>query len=180
MQSTGQARAPENRFELVNVPPGSYIAHAQYQNGGQQFVAAQPVDVTGSHVDGLVLTMLSGADVSGFVKVVDATAAVDVKNLSVMLRPVGFAGGGPPRAKVGEDSKFTLKSVPPIRYAVSVVGLPRTASSSRSIRRQTPTSGLEMTNGGALEVTVSATAGAVVPVVSTKDGKVAGGAIGWR
>ena len=179
MQSVGQARAPENRFELVNVPPGSYIAHAQYQNGGQQFVATQPVEVAGSHVDGLVLTLASGGDVSGLVKVLDSTAAVDVKNLSVMLRPVGFSGGAPPRGKVSEDLKFTLKSIPPIRYLVSVVGLPENCF-VKSIQyggQDVTDAGIEMTNGGALEVTLSATAGAVDAVVSTRDGKPAGGAM---
>jgi hypothetical protein len=33
-------------------------------------------------------------------------------------------GRRPSRGKVGEDLKAHFKSVPPIRYAVSVVGLP--------------------------------------------------------
>ena len=89
---TGAAIGPEGQFELRNVPPGQYTAIAQSRGGGQEFIATQPVDVVGNHVEGVVLTMAAGGEVQGSVKVVDATAPVELKNVSVMLRPVGFAG----------------------------------------------------------------------------------------
>jgi hypothetical protein len=100
-----------------------------------------------------------------------------LKNLSVMLRPVGFAGSAPPRGRVGEDLKFTLKSVPPLRYAVTVTGVPETCyvQSVRYGGSEVTDAGVEMTNGGALEVTVSAAAARVDAVVLDKDGKA-----GWH
>ena len=121
------ARRRRGEFELRNVPPGQYTAIAQSRGpGGQESIAMQPLDVVGNHVEGVVLTLAAGGEVQGSVKVVDATAPPELKNVDVMLRPVGFAGSAPPRGRVGEDLKFTLKSVPPVRYAVVVNGVPET------------------------------------------------------
>jgi hypothetical protein len=129
--------------------------------------------VAGNHVEGVVLTMAAGGEVQGSVKVTDATTPLELKNLSVMLRPVGFAGSAPPRGRVGEDLKFTLKSVPPVRYAVTVTGTPETCylQSVKYGGSEVTDAGVEMTNGGALEVTLSAAAARVDTVVLDKDGK---------
>jgi protocatechuate 3,4-dioxygenase beta subunit len=172
----GMANGPDGQFEIRNVAPGSYIATAQSRGRGQEAIAIQPVDVVGNHVDGIVLTMEAGKDVQGGVKVVDATTPPEFKNLSVMLRPVGFMGmGGPGRTRVGDDLKFTLKSVPAVRYAVSVTGLPDTCY-VKSIQyggRDVTEEGIEMTSGATLDVVVSAAAAQVDAVVMDKDGKAA-------
>jgi hypothetical protein len=175
-QLMGVANGPEGQFEIRNVTPGSYVATAQARGRGQDGIAIQPVDVVGNHVDGLVLTMVPGKDVEGGVKVTDSTAALDLKNLNVMLRPVGFIGmGAPARAKVGEDLKFSLKGVAAVRYAINVTGVPDTCY-VKSIQyggRDVTEEGIEMTNGSTLEVVLSATAAQVDAVVMDKDGKAA-------
>jgi protocatechuate 3,4-dioxygenase beta subunit len=170
---TGTVLGAEGKFELRNVPSGEYTAMAQSRTGGQEFVAMQPVDVLGNHVEGLVLTMAAGADVQGSVRVVDAATPPELKNVSVALRPVGFAGSTPPRVRVGDDLKFTLKSVPPLRYAVTVTGVPETCylQSVKYGGSEVTDTGVEMTNGGVLEVTVSGAAARVDAVVVDKDGK---------
>jgi uncharacterized surface anchored protein len=174
---TGTALGAEGEFEVRNVPPGQYTAIAQSRGSGQEFIAMQPVDVVGNHVDGLVLTMVGGGEVQGSVKVVDATTPPELKNLSVLLRPVGFSGSAPPRGRVGADLRFTLKSVPPVRYAVTVTGVPETCyvQSVKYGGSEVTDAGVEMTNGGVLEVTVSAAAARVDAVVLNKDGKA-----GWH
>jgi hypothetical protein len=140
-------------------------------------VAVSTVDVTGSHVDGLALALSSGGDVQGSLKVTDSDAPIDLKNLRIMLRPVGF-GGQAPRASVGEDLKFTLKNVPPVHYAVSVAGYPDTCY-VKSIQyggADVTEEGVQMTSGGTLDVVISASAGQMDLVVMTKDGKAANGA----
>jgi hypothetical protein len=179
IQSAGAARAPENRFEIRGVAPGSYIASARFANGGQQYVASQPVEIGGDHVDGLVLTMASGGDLQGSLKVEGAAAPVDLKNVTVSLRAVGFSALAPPRARVGADLKFTLKDVPPLRFTVNVGGAPDNCY-VKSIQyggRDVPDTGVEMTGSAALEITLSATAGQVDAVVVDKDGKPAAGAM---
>ncbi len=174
---TGTALGAEGQFELRSVPPGQYTAIAQSRGGGQEFLAMQPVDVVGNHVEGLVLTMATGGEVQGSVKVVDATTPPDLKSVSVVLRPVGFTGSAPPRGRVGDDLRFTLKSVPPVRYAVTVTGVPETCyvQSVKYGGGEVTGAGVEMTNGGVLEVTLSAAAARVDAVVVDKDGKA-----GWH
>ncbi len=159
------------------MPPGQYTAIAQSRGGGQEFIATLPVDVVGNHVEGILLAMSAGGEVQGSVKVVDSDAPVELKNLTVMLRPVGFAGSPPPRARVGEDLKFTLKSVPPLRYAASVAGVPETCyvQSVKYGGSEVTEAGVEMTSGGALEVTISAAAARIDTIVLDKDGKA-----GWH
>jgi hypothetical protein len=171
----GQARGPEGAFEIRNVPPGQYTAHAQTQVGAQQYVAIAPVDVIGSHADGVVLQMASGGDVQGSVKVEDGTAVLT--NLQVSLRPVGF-GGQAPRARVAEDLKFTLKSVPPVNYAVNVSGYPDTCY-VKSIQyggADVSPEGVAMTSGGVISVVLSAAAATVDVVVTAGESKAGAGA----
>jgi hypothetical protein len=175
---SGQARGADGEFEIRNVPPGQYVAHTQTQGGGQpQYAAVTLVDVIGSHADGVVLNMASGGDVQGIVKVVDTDAPVDVSKMQVSLRPVGF-GAQAPRARVGTDSTFTLKGVPPVRYAVSAGGFPDTCY-VKSIRyggADVGPDGVDMTSGGAMEIVLSGAAAAVDVVVTAGDNKAASGA----
>lgn len=177
------ARPPDGQFEIRNVPSGSYILHAQAQAGGQMFAASMPVQVTGSHVDGLKVMLASGGDVQGTVRLVDATTPVDLKNLSVTLRPVsnsGFGFGSPQRARVSEDLKFTIKGIAPMKFTVSVNGMPNNCCYVKSVTfggRVVPPEGLDMSGGGGLEVTISAAPGEIDAVVMDKDGKSVPGAV---
>ncbi|MEO8597588.1 MAG: carboxypeptidase regulatory-like domain-containing protein [Candidatus Solibacter sp.] len=178
--ANANASGTGGEFELRNVPPGQYTAIASLRApGGAEFVAMQPVDVVGNHVDGVVLTLASGGEVKGSVKVEDSSSPVELKNLSVTLRPVGFAIAAPLRAKVGDDLKFTLPSVPPVPYEVIVSGVPETCY-VKSIKyggSEIGEDGIAMTNGSTLEVTLSAAAARIDTVVLTKDGKAAGRAV---
>ena len=71
--------------------------------------------------------------------------------------------GGAPRAKVASDMTFTLKSVAPMHYNVYVNGVPDSCF-VKSIRyggQEVPEDGIDITAGGEMEVTLSATAGEV-------------------
>jgi protocatechuate 3,4-dioxygenase beta subunit len=174
--NAGPVRPPENRFELRGVPVGSYIVYAQ-TGGGQRAMAYQPIEVRGNHVDGLVLNLSTGGDVTATVKVVDATAPVDLPNVGVTLRPdAQFAG--PPRGKLTEGV-VTIKNVLPMHYSVSVNGLPDTCfvKSIRYAGQDLTDAGADITPGSAIEVTVSATAGTISGAVVDKDGKSVPGAI---
>jgi hypothetical protein len=172
--SMGPARPPDFRFEIVGVAPGSYFVFTQGGGGerGQQSIAFQPVEVQNRHVDGLVLAPAPGADVTGTVKMEDTNDPVDLSRVNVMLRPVNNAPvGGPPRGRVAEGA-FVLKGVAPLRYAVNVNGIPE-GTFVKSIRyggRDVPEDGVDFT-GGALEITLSATAGSVTAAALDKDGK---------
>jgi protocatechuate 3,4-dioxygenase beta subunit len=173
--NAGPVRPPENRFELRGVPAGSYIVYAQL--GGQRGLAFQPIEVRGNHVDNIVLNLATGGDVTATVKVVDATAPVDLPNIGVMLRPdAQFAG--PPRGKLA-DGVITIKNVLPMHYGVTVNGLPDTCyvKSVRYAGQEVTEAGADITPGSAIEVTLSATAGTISGAVVDKDGKSVAGAI---
>ena len=171
---SANAAGAGGEFELRNVPPGQYTLVAALRvPGGTDYIAMEPVDVLGNHVDGLVLTLAAGGEVQGTVKVEDSDSPVDLKNANVVLRPVGPAAGTVPRAKVGDGLKFTLRSVSPVRYTVTATGLCETCyvKSVKYGGAEIPEDGVAMTNGGAIEVIVSAAAGRIDAVVLTKDGK---------
>jgi hypothetical protein len=177
----GNARPPDGIFEIRGVPPGSYIIYAQ-TNGQGQLIATQPVDVTSGHVDGLNLTMGPGNDIQGTVKVVDATAPIDLSNVSIMLRPapgVQVMGGGIPRSKLGEGNRFTLKNVAPVRFGVTVQGVPENCYVQSLTFGGQPiglNDTVEMSGSGPIEVTVSAAAGSLDVAMVDKDGRPAQGA----
>ena len=178
--SSSPARGPEYRFELRGVTPGSYVVHAQTGSNNQPAIAFQDVRVSNSHVDNLVLTVEPGNDVQGTVKIEDATAPVDVPNLSVFLRTsMPLTMGGPPRGKAGSDLKFTLKSVAPLQYTVSVSGVPDNCfvKSIRYAGQEVPEDGIAINSAGEMTITLSATAGEVDGAVVDKAGKPVPGAI---
>jgi uncharacterized surface anchored protein len=182
-QLMSTARPPDGTFEIRNVPSGSYILHAQTQANGQMLAASMPVQVTGSHVDGLTMQLASGGDLQGTVKLVDADGLnIELKNLSVMLRPAGnegFGFGPPARGRVGDDMKFTIKGVPPMKFAVNVTGIPNTCylKSVTFGGRDILSDGLDMSAGGPVEVTLSAAPAQVDAVVMDKDNKPLAGAV---
>ena len=173
------ANGENGEFEIRNVPPGQYTASAQTRGRGADAMAVAPVDVMANHVDGLVLTLTPGRDIQGSIKVVDATPPPDLKNVSVMLRPVGVMGGMPGRSKVDDELKFTIKSVPAVKYAVNVIGVPDTAY-VKSIQyggRDVTEDGIEMSSGGTLDIVLSGAAAQIDAVVVDKDGKAAWNAV---
>jgi hypothetical protein len=171
LSNMSPVRPPENRFELRGVPAGSYIVFAQLGGGGQRAMAFQPVELRSNHADGIVLNLSTGGDVTATVKVVDATAPIDLPNVSVMLRPdTQFAG--PPRGKL-TNGVITIGNVHPMHYNVSVTGVPDTCfvQSIRYGGQEVPDGGAEIAPGGSLDITLSATAGSIGGAVVDKDGK---------
>jgi protocatechuate 3,4-dioxygenase beta subunit len=174
----GPARPPDFRFEIAGVPPGSYTVVAQAGGRGQESsLAFQPIEVQNRHVDGVVLSPAPGADVTGTVKVEDASGPVDVSRLNVTLQSNATQFGPPPRGKVA-DGAFVLRGVAPLRYQVRVSGLPE-GCYVKSISyggREAPADGVEIVAGGTIDIAISAAAGDVTAAVVDKDGKPVAGA----
>jgi hypothetical protein len=171
-QNMSPARPPENRFEIRGVHPGSYILHTQPNGPNQGNMAFQTIEVTGNHIDGIVLAASPGTDIPGSVKLEDATAPIEMPNLNINLRPT-FPLGGAPRAKAAADLKFTLKNVAPMRYIISVSGVPETCY-VKSIRYgglDMPADGIDMLSSAPIEIVLSATAGQITGAVVDKDSK---------
>jgi protocatechuate 3,4-dioxygenase beta subunit len=180
IESMGMARQPDGRFEIRGVAPGSYIAHAQIRNSNQQMIGMQTVQVGSAHVDNVVLTLSPSFDIPGTVRVAESHAKVNLQNVNVMARPVGFIFGGMGRGKTGDDAKFTLKNVMPQRFTVDVANPPDGCfvQSIKYAGQEVTAAGVEPNGGAPLEIVLSATAGQVTGAVTDKDGKpVAGAAV---
>jgi hypothetical protein len=172
----GPARPPDFRFEIAGVPPGSYVAYAQIGDRQQQQVAMQLVEVQNRHLDNVMLTPAPGADVTGTVKIEDASGAVDVSRLNITLSSPAMQMGPPPRGRV-TDGAFVMKGVAPLNYRVSVSGLPE-GSYLKSISyggREVPAGGVDIA-GGVIDVVISAAAGEITAAAVDKDGKPCAGA----
>src|SRR5204862_3678465 len=105
--------------------PGSYILHTQPNGGNQGNMAYQAVEVTGNHLDGIVLAAAPGTDIPGSIKIEDAAAPIELPNVNINLRAT-FPMGTAPRGKAGSDLRFTLKNVMPMHHIVNVSGVPET------------------------------------------------------
>ena len=171
-QGMSPARPPDNRFEIRGVTPGSYILHTQPNGGNQGNMAYQAVEVTGNHLDGIVLAAAPGTDIPGSIKIEDAAAPIELPNVNVNLRAT-FPMGNAPRGKAGSDLRFTLKNVMPMHYIVNVSGVPDTCF-VKSIRYgglDVPAEGIDITSSAPIEITLSATAGQIDGAVVDSDGK---------
>jgi hypothetical protein len=167
-------RGADFDFEIRGVLPGEYTAIAQSRSGSQLWVASEPIIVTGTNVDGVRLSVVEAAEIHGIVKVVDASAPPNFKNLSVSLMASATRSTAV-TSPVREDMQFTLSGVSPMRQDIAVHGFPDTCyvQSIRYGGAEVPADGAEMHAGGTLEITLSCQAAQLDAVVTTQDDKVA-------
>jgi hypothetical protein len=172
VRGAGASRSQDGSFEIRGVAPGSYVATARFGGANQQLLAMAPLEVGNNHVQGLVLTLSPGVDVTGSVTLAEKDAQVAFPNLSVFVRPVGFNMGGSGRGKVGEDHKFAVKNVAQMRFTANVSGLPDTCfvQSIKYGGQEVTDAGVDMVPGATLDVVISATAGSVTGTVTDKNG----------
>jgi hypothetical protein len=178
LSPSGIASGPSFEFEIGNVPPGQYLAIAQVHEGTPFARVAQPVDVTGATVDGVVLTLEPGATVRGVVHFAESTAPRNLKNVAVqVVAPFGSAANPQSTAQVGDDFKFTLPNVLPVRNVVALNGLPAGCyvKSTTYGAAGVPAEGVEMTGGGTLDITLACDASQLDVVVLNE-----GEEVGWH
>ncbi|MCX6630096.1 MAG: carboxypeptidase-like regulatory domain-containing protein, partial [Candidatus Solibacter sp.] len=111
----------DGSFEFKGVAPGSYLLNATGTDGLAQVGTMRPVTVTDQHIDGLILGAEAGGELPGSVAIEGATKEkVNLKEIKVVLASTEILNVSPPQASVGEDGKFSFKSVAPDHYLVSV------------------------------------------------------------
>ena len=163
-------RGPDGAFEIGGVLPGSYSLVAQRMGGpNERGTARQEVTVGNANVEGVVLTISPGFEVTGTLRV-EGKAKLAVDNLRVMLEPqtsVAFPMGSSPGA-VKSDGAFRIENVTGERYRVNV--FPLTEAYVKTVRLGNQ----EMKDG-----VVDLTAGAAGPleVVLSTDGAVVEGTV---
>ena len=107
---------PDYLFDIPRVQPGSYIAYAYWIDGGQ-FIASYPVEVGDQDIDNLVLSPARASEILGSVDLKPACRQVDLRTLSVEIRPIDF-GKGPPSRPVQDRRR---SEVPITRYRVGAI-----------------------------------------------------------
>jgi hypothetical protein len=143
--SSGQSyNAADGTFELRDVAPGAYTVGAQIQEGVQGalppiFAAgapprptgSTPVTVSGSDVDGVMITITVGASIPGRINVEgqDLSSVTGLDRIRVQLNsPTALAGPAfqptPQSQPVSADGTFREDNAFPGEYRVSVVPLP--------------------------------------------------------
>ena len=115
----------KGRFELKGIPPGSYKISAFLKNesdGGYEIRGQQTVEVSGSNIDSIVISVAGGTSLQGRITV-DGTISPRLEGISITLSNVDedmqFGIG----ARAKKDGTFEIKSVSDGNYAVTVWGL---------------------------------------------------------
>jgi hypothetical protein len=156
---------PDNLFDLSRIPPGSYIAYAWWWGSGGQFIVSQPVEVRDQDIDNLVLSPAPAIEIRGSVELKPASRQVDLRTLSVEIRPIYLAiRSDLPYSvlvKIGGDLKFRfpISSQPNfVGFAVKVSRVPEGCyiASIQYGGKEVPDSGIDYSSGAALAITVGA------------------------
>lgn len=177
----GALRMSDNSFEIRGVQPGSYLLWAKSGAAGSEMFTSQPLDVGATPVNSLVLTLAPAMEIPVQITVAERDAQVDLKTVMVRMRsvmPVSMAGAAP-MARMEDGGRFTLRGVTPLRYVVSIDGLPDGCyvQSMRYGGQEVASAGTEFTVRAPLEVVISASAGKIAGTVTDKDGRPMIGAI---
>lgn len=124
----GPAQMQQNgTFEIRGVVPGSYIATAELNDGEIRTTAQLPIHVTDQDIDGVVLTLKPGFDVSGTITVEGAPPAAQPNVPSpatrppmITLQPNDQMVGRQVQGSAENDGTFVLHGVAPETYRVNV------------------------------------------------------------
>lgn len=167
----------DGRFDLANLPPGSYTVVARSmasgREGGAPSMATQPVEVGEHNIEGLLLTLTPGIAVNGTV-VVEGGGAVKLDSLRVSLIPsMMMMSGGEGTAK--GDGTFSIPNISPGTYRIGVMhpGIDAYVKSVKAGGQQVDEQEFEIPAAAQeLVVTLSTAAGKVTGTVNNKDGPV--------
>jgi 5-hydroxyisourate hydrolase-like protein (transthyretin family) len=161
----GRTLDAQGNFEIRGVAPGSYILAADYYEEGKRLSARLPVEVGGSHVENLILTLAPGVELKGRLRA-EGQSEADLKEVQVMLEvQEALPMGGGNASHVKEDGSLTISGLSPDKYSLRVNGLPPGfyLKSARLGDSDALANGVDLSQGagGALEIVVSS-AGAKV------------------
>jgi hypothetical protein len=170
-------RAGNGSFEIPDVPPGQYIALAQWQNEGKFYSARRAIEVGESAIDGVNLTITPGQSLRGRVSWT-GEKEVSVSDLRAALLPSEEGEFATSEASVRSDGSFGFENVSEGQYEVVVSGLTkncyvkeiRTELEANAVKKLSVSQGTTQ-----FEVILSAQGGQLEGQVLNKDSLVAAG-----
>jgi hypothetical protein len=176
----------DGSFSMSGVPSGSYTlwlvgsygagAGQNRRYGRRRVLAREDVDVNGSDVNDIVISLLPPVNLTGNVVLLNTPANANVSQLRVTLQPSSqTAMGSFQTVAVDADGGFSIQDLEPGEYMVHVVNIP-TGMYLQSVmlnRQDVTTSGIDLSQGGGGELDVTLKTG-----VAEVDGIVAAGTDG--
>lgn len=109
-------------FEIRGVPPGSYVAFANLNDGARVYSGRAVVETASSNVEGVTVAVGPGLTLRGRVHL-SPGGGLDLSHLGVSLQPAeNYMGGG--GAQVAADGTFVLENISDGTYRVNVGGFP--------------------------------------------------------
>ena len=168
------AAANQGQFEFRGVTAGRYTLSAQSTEGQKKLQGRQTVDVGAVNVENVTITLSTGFDQPGKVRV-DGQTQVGAQMLSVMLQPAesGVGGLSSASARADAEGNFVLTGVWPGRYLLRVSAPSNFYVKSQRLGNEdvleTP---LDLTGGagGALSIVLGIGTGEVSGTVTSEDG----------
>jgi len=154
------------KFTLRGVSPGSYVLTANGTVGGQHLRAGLPIQVGTSDLEGIELRLQPPVEIAGQIRVEGKTGE-KLSHMMVVLNGQGLGSSSPAK----EDGSFTIESLDPAVYTVSVTGGPPDLylKSVRLAEKDVTQSGVDLTQGAGearLTLTMSANGGQIDGVVA--------------
>jgi hypothetical protein len=165
MGSVGTAvRNAAGAFDIGSVLPGSYFLIANRMNAESRSPSQQPVEVGNQNVNDLTVTVGSGFQLSGLIKV-EGNETVDLSAVRLFLEPANGLPIGGATLQVKPDGAFTGPNVSALRYRLRTMNMPD-GTYMKTIRMGSQEIGdflIDLTTGapGPIEVVVSAKAGQI-------------------
>jgi Carboxypeptidase regulatory-like domain len=188
---------PDGSFSIGGVQSGSYTLWlmGKYASGGtqnrdafitsyggrrQRLLARQEVDVNGSNVDDVVLSLMPPVNLTGHFILQNAPVSANGLQLRISLQPIGQVAFGNFQMVTADNSgAFAVQDLAPGDYMVRVLN-PPTGMYVGSItlnRQDVTTSGMDLSEGGGgdLEVTLKSGVGEVDGTLTANTGSTASG-----
>ncbi len=158
----------DGSFSVDGVPSGSYTlwligsygpgAGQNRRYGRRRVLAREDVDVNGSNVNDIVLSLMPPVNLTGNVVLMNAPANANVSQLRVNLQPSSQTEMGVFQSiAVDADGEFSVQDLEPGEYMVRVVNVP-TGMYLQSVmlnRQDVTTSGIDFSQGGGGELEVT-------------------------
>jgi Carboxypeptidase regulatory-like domain len=119
---SSEVQKSDGSFAIPEVLPGSYTLISFWFDEEISHVNRQAIDVGDADVEGLVVTVSPGTNVSGHI-VWEGRPATEKDELTVTPQAVDVPAGMRGQSRVGRDNLFTLKGLGEGSYRAEVTGM---------------------------------------------------------